>query len=136
MVVSRDNEFLFMSNDKGYVKQFSNREMKFVRSWGQVMNGQINRILVDDRWLYVGDCQRYEAKGPVGGLKMFSVVDGRLEKDFGVVVPGGIEDMVLDAGRMFLGGTDGHVYEFCLKEGKVVMDLGKVVDGMITGMVL
>jgi len=44
MVVSEDNEWLFMSNELGYVKRFSHKDQKFSSDWGKVMNGKINRI--------------------------------------------------------------------------------------------
>lgn len=120
MHVSEDNEWLFMSNELGYIKQFNHRTHKFEKSWGQVMGGQINRIIGMYGMLYVSDSKSEYSNGPVGNVRVFNMKDGKMIKDVEALIPAGILDMILIPGngppgwkdRLILAGADRVVYEF------------------------
>lgn len=138
MTVSGDNEFLFISNEIGEVKQFSHKDQKFVANWGQVMGGQINKIVEYNGFLVVSDSKGTYVKGSYGHVKIFNTKNHKAVVDSGVMVESGIMDMVFDGvkQRILLAGGDSHVYEFCMKQGKIVKDWGKVMDGQIMAMTM
>jgi len=138
MFVSEDNEFLFMSNDKGYIKQFNIKDQKLALNWMVVTPGTINKmLLLKDGLFLTSDTTRYGNKEKIGNLKLFSIKEQKLIKDFGSVVESGIVDMVLgeDGMKVYLAGGDKHVYEFCLEEEKLCKDWGQVMDDNIAALV-
>jgi hypothetical protein len=146
MHVSKDNQWMFMSNELGYIKQFNHKMQKFEKSWGQVMGGQINRIIGHNGLLYVSDSKSYYTKGPVGNLRVFGMADGKLMAEWNGLVPAGILDMVLIpgdvadegglSGKMILAGADGFVREFDLAGQKITKTWTETISGVITAMVM
>lgn len=137
MFVTPDSKNLFFSNELGYVKQFNIETRKLVKDWGIVTYGTINKMLMSDKgdWFLTSDSVNpYAEKKIFGSLKMFSVANQNLIRDFGVVVEAGIQDMIFanhEKTEVLLLGADKKLYTFSIKEGKIVNHWGLVSQNQV-----
>jgi WD40 repeat protein len=130
MVQTSDKRYLFLSDDKGYLKKIDFKKQKVVKNYGKI-HGEIKAIAItsDDKYLWTSGSEMN------GKVKQFSVNDGQMIKDHGLIFENdGVRSITStpDHRWMFAGSREGCMKQISLESQQVVHDYGKIHDDRIS----
>lgn len=137
MTITRDKEYLFVSDWPGNLKKIDLREFKVVQDYGIIHFDAVWSIATtpDNKYLFTSDGD--------GNLKQFSIVnEGQghqkiLVKNYGKIVDCvGILKISFDSRDIFVANFEGVLVQISIEEQKIIKHYGKIFDSDIRDMVV
>ena len=115
MVTTSDKKWLFISDYFGHQKQINIRQQKVVQDYGQI-HEDIRSIAItaDNKYLFTSNFNN-------GDVKQFRVSDGRMIKNYRLLMPCGIRSIITtpDSKYLFAGDNDGYLIQICIESQEI-----------------